>query len=268
MTLFTGVCLYATWQLHCYLTNKLQQRNDRFKGITPEYDPSDPETVAKMTDKERVYAEPGGPWELKDISGRKFTHKDLRGSYYMLYFGHTLCPDATPLTVHKMTKVVRQIKQSKENQYINCKAVFVTVKPEQDNQKNLREFKQMFDPAAKLIVLTANHNKAPNLVTMMRNFKVSVGLTPEEQEVAKAFFAQKQEKEKKWYHVFKRQKSLELSDQNESSRVIYLMSQDNQFLQFYDIGTDTNELANQITEEISYDIGIRHVGKGTRPAVR
>ena len=59
-----------------------------------------------------------------------------------------------------------------------------------------------------------------------------------------------------------------LHGDNDISNVIYLMSQDNQFLQFYDIGTDLDELVAQITEEISYDIGIRHIGKGTRPAVR
>lgn len=46
---------------------------------------------------------------------------------------------------------------------------------------------------------------------------------------------------------------------------MYLMSPDNQFLQFYNLDLTENELAEQITEEISYDIGIRHLGTGNIP---
>ena len=104
--IFSFSCFYAAYRLHCAIKKKLDDREARFNGEVPVYDPSDPETQAKMTDKEREYAEPGGPWELRDVNGRKFGSKNLRGQYYMLFFGHTLCPEATPLTVLKMTKAI------------------------------------------------------------------------------------------------------------------------------------------------------------------
>ena len=104
----------------------------------------------------------------------------------MLFFGHTLCPEATPLSVHKMTKAVRTIKKSKEHQYISCKAVFVTVKPEQDTKPLLSEFKELF--GKELIICTEKSNKSDNLVRMMRFFKVPVGLCQSEISAAQTYF--------------------------------------------------------------------------------
>lgn len=49
---------------------------------------------------------------------------------------------------------------------------------------------------------------------------------------------------------------------------MYLMGPDNSFLQFYNLDVEVNELAEQVTEEISYDIGIRHIGTGGRPEAK
>jgi hypothetical protein len=43
------------------------------------------------------------------------------------------------------------------------------------------------------------------------------------------------------------------------------MAPDNKFLMFYSLDLSEHELATQITEEISYDIGIRHIGTGNKP---
>lgn len=47
----------------------------------------------------------GGNWKLKDCSGREFDNFDLDQFYYVVFFGHTLCPDSTPLNLHKLSKV-------------------------------------------------------------------------------------------------------------------------------------------------------------------
>jgi len=69
-------------------------------------DPSDPENQKKLSAFAIEYAEPGGEWMLRDLKGRKFGSNNLRGHYYLLFFGHTGSPDVTPLTVMKMTKAV------------------------------------------------------------------------------------------------------------------------------------------------------------------
>ena len=113
-----------------------------------------------MTEQELVYAAPGGDWSLYDLNGYNFTHRDMKGHYYLLFFGHTLCPEATPLTVLKMTKAIKEMQKRKESQYIQCRCVFVSVKPDSDQPHHLKEFKNMFDPASKLVVLRGKSNKS------------------------------------------------------------------------------------------------------------
>ena len=71
-----------------------------------------------MSMKDRDLALPGGEWSLQDSYGRNFSSVNLRGSYYLLFFGHTACPDACPLTVMKMTKAARKLRKHKESQYL------------------------------------------------------------------------------------------------------------------------------------------------------
>lgn len=61
-----------------------------------------------MTEKDKINAV-GGPWILKDLNGQDFGSANLHGTYYLLYFGFTLCPDICPLSLMKMTKVVKKI---------------------------------------------------------------------------------------------------------------------------------------------------------------
>ena len=64
-----------------------------------------------MTESQRQFAEPGGDWGLHGINGKRFGSHNLRGSYYIMFFGHTMCPDTTPLTVLKITKAVKALKR-------------------------------------------------------------------------------------------------------------------------------------------------------------
>ena len=49
-------------------------------------------------------ADIGGPWQLLDLNGNQFTHLNLKGSYYLLYFGFCNCPDICPNSLHKLSK--------------------------------------------------------------------------------------------------------------------------------------------------------------------
>ena len=69
----------------------------------------------ELTEKDKINAV-GGHWLLKDIQGRDFGSHNLSGNYYLLYFGFSLCPDVCPISLMKMTKAIRKIKNSKEGQ--------------------------------------------------------------------------------------------------------------------------------------------------------
>jgi hypothetical protein len=45
------------------------------------------------------------------------------------------------------------------------------------------------------------------------------------------------------------------------------MGADNRFLGFYPVDIDENELMRNVIEDISYDLGNKYIGSGTRPPV-
>jgi protein SCO1 len=115
----------------------------------------------EMTEKDKINAV-GGSWVLKDLNGRDFGSQNMYGTYYLLYFGFTLCPDICPISLMKMTKAVKKIQKSNEGkQYYKVKSVFVTVNPEMDTPDKLVDFCSMFDK--NLIALRETSNTSENL---------------------------------------------------------------------------------------------------------
>ena len=72
--LFSSLAAYGFYRTHIWMKNRIAERDKRFSGETEEYDPSDPAQRAKMTDKEKVFGMPGGPWQLLDLQDRPFSH--------------------------------------------------------------------------------------------------------------------------------------------------------------------------------------------------
>lgn len=54
---------------------------------------------------------------------------------------------------------------------------------------------------------------------------------------------------------------------NDHSKAIFLMAPDNKFLAFYKLDLGERELAGQIIEDISYDMGTTHIGTDRRPEI-
>ena len=66
---------------------------------------------AEKARQNATYGRPdvGGPFELVDQNGKPFTDKDLLGSYSLVYFGFTNCPDICPDELDKMGLAVEAV---------------------------------------------------------------------------------------------------------------------------------------------------------------
>lgn len=85
----------------------------------------------------------GGPFDLVDQNGNRFTHENLRGKYALVYFGFTHCPDICPEELDKMAVMIDLVKQRCGNV---LRPVFITCDPARDTPAVVREYLKEFHP--------------------------------------------------------------------------------------------------------------------------
>jgi cytochrome oxidase Cu insertion factor (SCO1/SenC/PrrC family) len=100
---------------------------------------------------------------LMDTNGRAVTNQDFRGSFQLIAFGYTFCPDICPTTLAEMSLVMKRLGPLSER----LQPIFVTVDPERDTPEILTRYTAYFHP--RIIGLTGS----PALVRRVAdNFKV------------------------------------------------------------------------------------------------
>jgi protein SCO1/2 len=100
---------------------------------------------------------------LMDHKGRAISDQDFRGSFQLIAFGYTFCPDICPTTLAEMSLIMEKLgTRSKQLQ-----PLFVTVDPERDTPEVLSRYTAYFHP--RIIGLTGS----PELVRRVADhFKV------------------------------------------------------------------------------------------------
>jgi len=102
---------------------------------------------------------PSGNFTLTGTNGEPFQLKDLRGNIVLLFFGYTSCPDACPTTLAKLQRAFNLL--SKE-QIDDVRTLFISVDPERDKPKVLKEYVEYFGVNA--IGLTGTKAEIDNVV--------------------------------------------------------------------------------------------------------
>jgi protein SCO1/2 len=92
----------------------------------------------------------GGPFSLTDQDGRTVTDRDLKGHPFLVFFGFTHCPDICPTTLFDVSEVLRALGPDADR----VRALFITVDPERDTAKTLKDYLSSFDPH--LLALTGD----------------------------------------------------------------------------------------------------------------
>jgi protein SCO1/2 len=105
----------------------------------------------------------GGSWALTDHNGQQVTDKDFTGTYRLMSFGFTYCPDVCPTELKRLSLVLEGLGEDAAA----IKPLFVTVDPARDTPDVLKEYLGRFDE--RFIGLTGT---IPQIENMEKIFKV------------------------------------------------------------------------------------------------
>ena len=96
----------------------------------------------------------GGPWSLVDQNGVPTTDADLHGSFVLLYFGFTHCPDICPAELVKMGGILDAVaadptfgtKAVGAGNARALKPAMITIDPHRDTCAQMKHYLQDFHP--------------------------------------------------------------------------------------------------------------------------
>lgn len=85
----------------------------------------------------------GGPFTLRDGTGKPVTDKDFRGKYMLVYFGYTFCPDVCPTTLNAVADAMDKLGPAASR----VQPLFITVDPKRDTPAVVKQYAAAFGPS-------------------------------------------------------------------------------------------------------------------------
>jgi protein SCO1 len=82
----------------------------------------------------------GGPFELIDHTGKRFSEQELLGRHSLIYFGYTSCPDICALALHTVALSIDALGEDAEK----IQQIFVNLDHEREDLDALREYVGFF----------------------------------------------------------------------------------------------------------------------------
>ena len=104
----------------------------------------------------RAFAEIGGPFSLIDGDNKTVTDKSFLGKPMLVYFGYTMCPDVCPTSLSLMGAAMEIVEKQEPNIAANIQPVFITIDPERDTPKLMKEYATSGGFPKRLIGLTGS----------------------------------------------------------------------------------------------------------------
>lgn len=96
----------------------------------------------------------GGGFTLIGEDGEPVRDSDFAGSYRLIYFGYTFCPDVCPVDVQNIGGGMRLLEREDAGLAARIQPIFISVDPRRDTPEVLRQFTDAFHP--RLIGLTGS----------------------------------------------------------------------------------------------------------------
>ncbi len=103
-------------------------------------------------------------FQLNDSAGQNFNLERLRGSWSLIFFGFTQCPDVCPTVLNTMASVYRQLETKLPNNSLP-QIIFVSVDPERDSLAVLKKYTEFFHQA--IIGVTGEHSQLEPLTRQL-----------------------------------------------------------------------------------------------------
>ena len=154
----------------------------------------------------------GGPFTLTDQTGAPVTDKSYDGSYRLIYFGYTFCPDACPTELQVMAQALDAMGPTAAK----VQPIFITIDPARDTAKQLAGYVPLFDK--RLVGLTGTPEQ---IAVVAKAYKVYYAKADQPGVDAKAY------------------------GMNHSS-FVYLMDPKGKFLTVFSSDTDSDKMADEI----------------------
>ena len=162
----------------------------------------------------------GGPYVLVNQDGVTKTDASYHGKYILLYFGFTYCPDICPSELVKIGKVMTQIDKIVPDMVI---PVFISVDPARDTIGQLKHYSQDFHP--KIEYLTGTYEQILQATKAYRVYFSKANETIDDNSIDEDYLV-------------------------DHSIVIYLVSPDGEFLDFFTQKTQVDDIVTKITNNM------------------
>jgi len=159
----------------------------------------------------------GGPFEMIDQNGARFTDADLKGHLTLIYFGFTFCPDICPTELQAIGAALDLAGIKDAASAGDVQALFISIDPERDTQDVMAAY-------------------MPNFHPVMR------GLTGTQQQAAATAKA---------FRVYYKKAEDTPGSKNylmDHSSIIYLMGRDGEFIKHFGLGTPPEDIAAKLRE--------------------
>ena len=154
----------------------------------------------------------GGPFTLTDQTGKTVNEHTYDGSYRLIYFGYTFCPDACPAELQVMAQAV----DTMGTDGAKVQLMFITIDPTRDTQAQLAKYVPLFDK--RMAGLTGT---AEQIAAVAKAYKVYYSKAPATGSDPSAY------------------------GMNHSS-FVYLMDPNDKFLTVFSSDTDSDKMAADI----------------------
>lgn len=158
----------------------------------------------------------GGDFTLTDHHNKSFSLEQLRGKLVILFFGYTYCPDICPSELGTMARILKQLGDDSDK----VSALFISVDPERDTPKKLKEYVPYFS-------------------------KDLIGLTGSKGEIAKVTKAYKVQSK---IHAKKENSNYYLVDHSAN---LYVMDTQGKLIHLIPFGLPYEHILNVLKEEIA-----------------